>query len=77
MHFVIALLPMSELLEFFNNAPALLSVVPFLALAVFIVLYGIANIQRQYLRHRERIAMIERGMHPDHPPESSDPQNQG
>ncbi|NQU25018.1 MAG: hypothetical protein HQ567_27345 [Candidatus Nealsonbacteria bacterium] len=34
-----------------------------------IVIFGSVAIIKAMARHRERMAMIERGMHPDHPPD--------
>ena len=39
--------------------------VPILAIAIGGVLGAISIITKAILRHRERMAMIERGMHPD------------
>lgn len=36
---------------------------------VAIVVGGIVALTKQWIRHRERMAMIERGMHPDFPDE--------
>jgi len=43
---------------------------------VAILVGGIVIVAKLLIRHRERMAMIERGMHPDHPKKPSDPQNQ-
>lgn len=40
---------------------------------VGIVVGGIIAITRLLIRHRERMAMIERGMHPDFPQAGDDP----
>jgi hypothetical protein len=47
-----------------------------LALAIPIVAIlvgGIIAIAAMIIKHRERIAMIERGIHPDYPPEEGGP----
>jgi hypothetical protein len=43
---------------------------------VALLVVGIPVIAKQLLRHRERMAMIERGMHPDHFQDESGPQDQ-
>jgi hypothetical protein len=43
----------------------------------FILVYGIVAITKTLLRHRERMAMIERGMNPHFPPEPRDQQEPG
>ena len=35
---------------------------------VAIIVGGIVLVTKAIIRHRERLAMIEKGMHPDHPP---------
>jgi hypothetical protein len=35
---------------------------------VAIIVGGIVLVTKTIIRHRERLAMIEKGMHPDHPP---------
>jgi hypothetical protein len=57
-------------LEFFSRPEALVFMIPIVAILVG----GIITITKTMIRHRERMAMIERGMHPDSPRESSDPQ---
>jgi len=54
-----------------NHPDTLVFAVPIVAILVL----GIIVITKLLIRHRERMAMIERGMHPDHPEEQSDPQN--
>ena len=39
---------------------------------VAIVMGGVVAITWMIFAHRERMAMIERGIHPDHPPEEED-----
>ncbi len=39
-----------------------------------IIVGGIIGIVAIIFRHRERMAMIDRGIHPDHLPEEDDPQ---
>ena len=41
---------------------------------VAIVIGGIIGIVSIIFHHRERMAMIDRGIHPDYPPEEVDPQ---
>ncbi len=41
------------------------SFMPFFVAIVAIVVFGFARIVRLFLSHRERIAMIRQGMHPD------------
>ena len=45
-------------------------VIVFLVPIVAIIMGGIVAITVLWHRHRERLAMIERGMHPDQPPEA-------
>ena len=42
---------------------------PFLIPIVAILVWGIMGIVNQIIRHRERMAMIERVIHPDYKPE--------
>jgi hypothetical protein len=51
--------------SFLNNPDCIVFVVPI----TFILIYGIMGMAKLCLRHRERMTMIERGMHPDHPPD--------
>ena len=47
----------------------------FVVAAIAIVVMGVVKVVTVYLRHRERVEMIRRGMHPDVPsagPESDD-----
>jgi hypothetical protein len=39
---------------------------------VAILTGGAVAIARQLIRHRERMAMIDRGLHPDYPPEEAE-----
>jgi hypothetical protein len=39
---------------------------------VAIIVGGVVLVTKAVIRHRERLAMIERGMHPDHPPGKPD-----
>lgn len=51
--------------------PSLLQNPVFLALMipiVAIVVWGIVSVICMIIRHQERMAMIDRGIHPDHPP---------
>ncbi len=43
---------------------------------VAIVAWGCIAIVRLLLHHRERMAMIERGMNPDHAPEAEQPKDE-
>ena len=54
-----------ENLEFLYHPEILVFLIPILA----ILMGGITAISKQWIRHRERMAMIERGMHPDFPDE--------
>ena len=67
----IALLTGSDWPSCLSNPITLGLAIPLLAILVG----GITEVSRQLIRHRERMAMIERGLHPDHPPEASEPQN--
>lgn len=49
--------------EILDNPVALGCLVGIIA----IITGGITSIVRMYIKHQERMAMIERGMHPDHP----------
>ena len=44
------------------------AILPFVVAIVGIVVGGAVSIVRQIIRHRERIAMIDMGNHPDYPP---------
>ena len=49
--------------------------IPGLALCipiVAIIVGGITSITRRLIAHRERMAMIQQGIHPDHPPEEDE-----
>jgi hypothetical protein len=43
-------------------------VLPFIMLIVAIIVAGIVAVIKVLIHHRERMAMIEQGMNPDHPP---------
>ena len=45
---------------------------PFLIPIVAIIVGGVVVVVRIIIRHQERMVMIDRGMHPDLPPEDSD-----
>ena len=45
---------------------------PFLIPIVAIIVGGVVVVVKILIRHQERMAMIDRGMHPDHPPEDTD-----
>jgi len=57
---------------FLSNPSTAVFVIPIVAILVG----GIIVISNIWLRHRERMTMIERGMHPDHPQEKNGPPNQ-
>ena len=44
-------------------------ILAFLVGAVAIIVVGTVSIVKRLIAHRERMAMIEQGIHPDHPPE--------
>jgi len=67
----LALLAYSDWLSFLTHPATLVFLIPIVAILVG----GITAITKILIRHRERMAMIERGMHPDHPKEQSGPQN--
>ena len=46
----------------------------FLIPIVAFIIGGVVAVTWMIFAHRERMAMIERGIHPDHPPEEEDPQ---
>ncbi|MCA9196223.1 MAG: hypothetical protein KDA87_01755 [Planctomycetales bacterium] len=54
--------------HFFLNPAVVWVLIPIVA----IVVTGIQQIIRMVLRHRERIAMIEQGIHPDAPDSTQD-----
>jgi hypothetical protein len=47
-------------------------IMPFLLAAVAILVGGAVTITKAVIRHRERIAMIQQGIHPDYPPGTTD-----
>lgn len=57
--------------SFLSNPATLVLLIPIVAILVG----GITGIVKLLLRHRERMAMIERGLHPDYPPEQDDVPN--
>ena len=60
-----------QYVAFLNHPETLVFLIPILA----IVVGGVMGIVKLLIRHRERMAMIERGMHPDCPREENDPQH--
>ena len=58
-------------LELLTRPEALIFLIPISAILVG----GIISITKKLIRHRERMAMIERGMNPDYPPEQCDPRD--
>ncbi len=54
--------------SFLNHPETLVFAIPIIGILVG----GILAIAKLLIRHRERMAMIERGMHPDHSPEQRD-----
>ena len=69
---IVALLAYWEWPSFLSRPETLVFAIPIVAILVG----GIVSITKQLIRHRERMAMIERGMHPDHPQDESGPQSQ-
>lgn len=61
----IILLAAADPVEFFSRPETLAIGIPLLGILVG----GIVAISKLLMRHRERMAMIERGMHPDFPDE--------
>jgi hypothetical protein len=61
----------AEWLSFLRYPSSLVMLIPIVAILVT----GILGIVKLLLRHRERMAMIERGLHPDYPPEQDDVPN--
>jgi hypothetical protein len=57
---------------FLNRPETAAMAVPIAAIFVF----GVIMIAKLLLRHRERMAMIERGMHPDNSQKQGNPQDQ-
>jgi Flp pilus assembly protein protease CpaA len=72
MNQIITLLANSDWMVFLWNPAALVFAIPIIAILVG----GIIAIAKLLIRHRERMAMIERGMHPDHPQDQNDSPNQ-
>lgn len=58
--------PWTEIVKLVNNVDFM----PFFMMVVGIVIAGIVITVKLLIRHRERMAMIERGIHPDYPPEN-------
>ncbi len=52
-------------MHFLSRPEVLVFTIPIVA----IVVGGIVTIVRRLVVHRERMAMIEQGLHPDHPPD--------
>jgi hypothetical protein len=72
MNQTVALLADWDWSSFLNRRETLVFAIPIIAILVG----GITTITKLLIRHRERMAMIERGMHPDHPQEQNGPQSQ-
>lgn len=53
----------------FSRPELLALLIPIVAIIVF----GIVAVVKMIISHQERMALIDRGMHPDHPPEDRDP----
>jgi hypothetical protein len=68
MYSIPALLADSQWPAFLDRPATVVFAVPIAAILVG----GILAITRMLIRHRERMAMIEQGMHPDHPFEPCD-----
>ena len=49
------------------------NVMVFLIPIAAIVVGGIVALAKMLIVHRERMALIEQGLHPDHPPEEEEP----
>ena len=56
-----------SLLEFFSHPGRLAIMIPI----VLIISGAITNIVKRVVSHRERMAMIEMGLHPDYPPDEA------
>ncbi len=54
----------------FSRPELLALLIPIVAIIVF----GIVAVVKMFVRHQERMALIERGMHPDFPPDEPDQQ---
>jgi hypothetical protein len=59
---------------FVNNEDIMGPLIVFAVVAFICLGVAITIITKALIRHRERMAMIERGMHPDHPQESKEPE---
>jgi hypothetical protein len=59
----IAPLMTTDWMGVFNNPDCLVMMIPIVAILVG----GVMGIMKLVMRHRERMAMIERGMNPDRP----------
>ncbi len=59
----ITLLAVEEWPGFLSDPAALIFMIPIVAILVG----GISGMAKRVMRHRERMAMIERGMNPDQP----------
>jgi hypothetical protein len=57
-------------LEFLSRPEVLVFMIPIVA----IVTGGVIAVVKALIRHRERMTMIEQGLHPDYPPEGEDPE---
>jgi len=62
--------------SFLNRPDTAVFAIPIVAILVSGIIVLCIVISSLWLRHRERMAMIERGMHPDHPQERNSPSNQ-
>ena len=58
-------------MNFLNNLLSPSSL-PFLIAIIAIIVGGVVAVVWLIICHQERMAMIDRGIHPDHPPEDSD-----
>ena len=61
---------------FVNNEDIMAPLIVFAVVAFICLGVAIVLIAKALIRHRERMAMIERGMHPDHPGEQGNPSNE-
>ena len=57
------------LLQIFENIAFWALLIPIVA----IIVGGVVTVVKMLISHQERLAMIERGMHPDHPPDDDKP----
>jgi hypothetical protein len=51
---------------------AIHEILPFIVAIVAIIVFGVVRVVKAIVNHRERIALIEMGIHPDYPPLDED-----